>query len=104
MKKVIVNGVAYLGDLKKTTTALTLKNAMKSEDASKSSLAEYLRRENADELETVEFGGQGVSFTTSDLTEDEEMNLKIGEMVMKASKGKAVKNLENDLFSNMLGK
>lgn len=103
MKKVTINGVSYLGDLKESKDGMTLKKAMMAKDASRMNLAKWLAKDNLDELETLEFGGNGVSYTVADLSDDEKMNLEIGILTMKAARGKAVKDLENKMFAGMLG-
>jgi len=107
MKKVIINGVSYVGDLKKNEDGtMTLSKAMSFEGTtmSRSDLSKYLKLKNLGELENLDFGGTGISWSISVLSENENMMLQIGEIAMKSAKGRAVKEVENDLFDFVLGK
>lgn len=107
MKKVTINGIAYIGNLEEKDGKTVLKDAMclKSPNfVTKPDIANYLKKENLGELENVEFGGQGVSYSISELNDEEKLFFEIASVTMKSAKLKAVNGLENQVFDEYLGK
>ena len=104
MKKVTINGVQYLGELKEKGDKSVLKKAMQIERADRNSFAQYLKRENLGTLETVEFGGQGVSFAISELNDVQKLELDMCKLAMTHAKKVAIAGTENAVFEQVLGK
>jgi hypothetical protein len=108
MKKVTINGVSYIGELKedKETGKMVLSGAMAVApgSVSKDDIARYIQMENLGELDDIEFGGQGVAFSVSPFSEEEQMFVDMAGIIMKTAKGKALKQVENNLFGEILGK
>lgn len=103
MQKVTINGVQYLGKLKIGDEGMALIGAMTVEEVNRKTIGEYLKRKNLGELQTIEFGGMGVSYAIADLSDEEQMVLDMGKLAMKTAKKKAAAGLENDLFDKFLG-
>ncbi len=105
MDQVIVNGVSYLGTLEVGEDGVVVKNAVKTaQTITKDDVTRYFTEKNVDNLETVQFGGNGVSYSVVSLTDEVVMFTKMSELVMEQAKKVAVKNLENSEFRNGLGK
>jgi len=106
MKKVTVveiNGYTYLGTLNKTKTIL--EGAFNCQpNPGQEDFAGYLKDKNLDLLETKEFGGNGVSYTISQLTDTQKLAMKVCELHMQQAKATAVKALQNDTLDALLGK
>lgn len=101
LKKVNINGTLYVGRLVVEDEKTFLMDAMRCEKFDRYAISEYLKLENAGELEQIEFGGMGVSFSVSELTEYEEMDLKIGRILMETARGRAMASVENNIFDQL---
>jgi hypothetical protein len=107
MKIVTVNGVSYLGTLEQTEKGdLILKDAMAlyGPSVTKGEIEHYYRKGNLGELETITFGGMGVSYSVSQLTDEAVMFCRMADLMMEQAKKVAVRKLENSEFSQSLGK
>ncbi len=105
MNQVIVNGVSYLGTLVEDEGNVEVKDAVQTGNTiTKADVTRWFEKNNTDELETVRFGGNGISFSVINLTDDVEMFIKMAELVMIQAKSVAVRKLENREFRGGLGK
>lgn len=106
LKKITINGISYLGKLVKDGDTTTLTEAMvtMTGKVSRDIFAEYLKLKNTSKLEDgIEYTGQGF-FGVSPLTATEKLDLNVCKMTMKHAKKVAAAGVENDVFSQMLGK
>jgi len=106
MKVVTVNGITYLGVLEESETGVKLTDAMEigGGGISQGVISEYYKQGNVGELKTVDFGGNGISYSVSDLTDDAVMLCKIADLAITQAKKVAVLRLENREFDGVLGK
>lgn len=107
MKVVTVNGVTYLGVLNELEGGgFELAEAMSipGTKPSKADIERYYKLGNLGELEKVTFGGMGVSFSVSGLSDEAVMFCKMADLVMEQAKKVAVRKLENSEFGQSLGK
>jgi ABC-type uncharacterized transport system ATPase subunit len=105
MKKVNVNGVQYLGTLTDKDGTVTLSDAFAVNDGmNKDVFAQYLKAQNNGSLASIEFSGQGIAYSVSNLNDVEQMELDMAILAMKHAKKIAIPELENDSFDNILGK
>ena len=106
MKKITVNGKMYLGNLIISNDTITVNRAMpySSTKTSKENFINYLQMWNAGELTAETFGGQGISYSVTDLTDSQELELKICRLTMAYAKKTTASGLENDVFGSLLGK
>lgn len=107
MKKVTMNGVSYIGELEfnEKENKATLKNAMKIKDGiDRATISNYYKKKNIGELSTIEFGGKGTAFAVSKLLPEEQMLVKMADVVMEMAKGRALQTVENNIFDEFLGK
>lgn len=106
MKKIIVNGQMYLGSVKTKDGNVIVENAMavRGKRVNRTVIADYLKQKNLDELETIEFSGNGTSVSKSRLTDEEEMIFDICERAMRFAEKKAKSGMVNNEFEEALGK
>ncbi|MCK5021468.1 MAG: hypothetical protein KAS32_30935 [Candidatus Peribacteraceae bacterium] len=107
LKKITINGISYLGKLVKDGDTTTLNEAMSivSGKLTRDVLAEYLKLKNTGKLENgIEYTGQGGLFGVAPLTPTEKLDLNVCKMTMKHAKKVAAAGVENQVFSEMLGK
>ena len=106
MKQAIVNGVSYLGELVVEENGnVVVKDAIKTGNVvTRADITRYFQEANVGNLESVEFGGNGISYSVMDLTDDNQNYIKIAELVMDQAKSVAVRKLENQEFVGELGK
>lgn len=106
MKVVTVNGVTYLAVLNETETGIVLESAMELNGGrvDQSVITEYYKRGNVGTLQTVNFGGSGISFSVAELDEQAVMFCKIADLAIAQAKRQALPNLENREFDSVLGK
>lgn len=107
IKKVVINGVSYIGTLKTEDKKkeMVLEGAMATRaGVTKKVISEYIKKKNIGELSDITFGGRGVAYSISELTKEEDMYVKMAEVVMSVAKDKALQSVENGLFDDFLGK
>lgn len=107
MRKVNINGINYLGTIVKNEDGtFTLNDAfeLRSGIVSQDAFLNYLEAKNLDELEPLEFGGQGNNYTIFKITKDQKLDLQVCELSMKRAKSTAVKRLENRELRGLMGK
>ena len=107
MKKVTIEGTIYLGTLvKNSDETLTLKKAMVVSNFTlpKEEFMHYLQAKNLNELNSIEFGGKGSSYTVSKLTKDQKLSFKMVKLTMARAKALAAPTAENDMLGELLGK
>jgi hypothetical protein len=105
MKQVIVNGVSYLGDLEVTENGVVVKDAIQiGQVVTRADVTRYFEEANVGNLKSVNFGGNGISYTEMELDDDIKNFLQVSKLVMDQAKTVAVRKLENSEFRNELGK
>ena len=104
MQKITVNGKSYIGKLNEDDGQLILTKAMQCDSVKRPTIQEYLKRKNLGELDTEVFGGQGISYSVAEFTDEQTMPLTICKLAMKQAKRVAAKGMENDIFDGLLGK
>ena len=104
MQKVTINGIAYIGVLKKKDGNFTLKDAMAGGVLDRNTIMGYLKARNTGTLQDIKFGGQGTNYAIAELTALEKMDLAICKLGMEQAKSTAVQGLENDTFDGIMGK
>ena len=108
MKKVTINGVMYIGNLKTTKNdAFNIKDAMiltQTGELTTNDFGNYLKDKVNKKLREVNFGGTGISYSVEELTKTEEVTLKTCELTMGLAKDTAVPKLVTNRFDELLGK
>ena len=104
MKKVTVNGIGYLGDIKESKGDMVLTDAMRVDGVNRATIQMYMKRKNMDELNTIRFAGMGTSVSVCELSDEEEMIYDICKRAMKLAKKKGEQGIANSLFDDYLGK
>ena len=106
MKKITVNGQAFLGSIRISNETITVHHAIAdvSNTLEQADFATYFKQKNLDKLQTITFAGHGTTYSVTDLTEDEELGAHIVLLSMRRAKKMALHNLENGVLDTLLGK
>ena len=105
MKKVTIDGVLYLGNLKELDDGkYVLKGAMRTDKVNRSAFISYLKKKNMGTLEPVEFGGLGTSFSVEKLNPVDKLNLSMCKLAMNYAKEVAAAGTENKVFEDITEK
>ena len=104
IKKVTINSMLYLGELKEKDGKYTLSNALMVGAISSNTISSYFKAKNSGSLETMKFGGGILEPMVGDLNPNEQMEFDMAELAMSQAKKTALPALENDAFDGILGK
>ena len=105
LNKITVNGTTFLGTVSQKGKKTYLKAAMPViTPINREDIASYVEMENANELVSETFTGNGTSVGEAALSPERKLDLKVCRLTMAHAKSVGPAGMENKIFNELLGK